>query len=83
MRYARAQHQSKQKTAFVLPRQMVERMRAAARRNRRPLVAGLVLALDRFLGQRERAMALVVLALLSGLWDAPASGPQRRYDPTL
>jgi Arc-like DNA binding domain len=42
-----------QKITFVLPRQLIERLRAVAKRNRRSLVGELVWAVDQYLRQQE------------------------------
>jgi len=44
----------KQKITFVLPRQLIERLRAVAKRNRRSLVGELVWALEQYLKQQEQ-----------------------------
>ena len=44
----------KQKITFVLPRQLIERLRAVAKRNRRSLVGELVWALEQYLRQQEQ-----------------------------
>ena len=45
--------ESKQKVTFVLPRQLIERLRAVAKRNRRSLVGELVWAVEQYLRQQE------------------------------
>jgi Arc-like DNA binding domain len=47
------EQESKQKITFVLPRQLIERLRAVAKRNRRSLVGELVWAVDQYLRQQE------------------------------
>jgi len=47
------EQESKQKITFVLPRQLIERLRAVAKRNRRSLVSELVWALEQYLRQQE------------------------------
>ena len=44
----------KQKITFVLPRQLIERLRTVARRNRRSLVGELVWAVEQYLRQQEQ-----------------------------
>jgi Arc-like DNA binding domain len=48
------EHESKQKITFVLPRQLIEQLRAAAKRNRRSLVGELVWALEQYLRQQDQ-----------------------------
>jgi hypothetical protein len=47
------EQESKQKVTFVLPRQLIERLRAVAKRNRRSLVGELVWAVEQYLKQQE------------------------------
>ena len=47
------EQESKQKITFVLPRQVIERLRAVAKRNRRSLVGELVWAVEQYLRQQE------------------------------
>jgi Arc-like DNA binding domain len=47
-------HEEKLKITFVLPRQLVERLRESAARNRRSLVSELVWALEQYLRQQEQ-----------------------------
>jgi len=44
----------KQKITFVVPRQLIERLRAIAKRNRRSLVGELVWALEQYLRQQQQ-----------------------------
>jgi hypothetical protein len=44
----------KQKITFVLPRQLIERLRVVAKRNRRSVVSELVWALEQYLRQQEQ-----------------------------
>ena len=55
MYYARMEHESKQKITFVLPRQLIEQLRAAAKRNRRSLAGELVWALEQYLRQQDKS----------------------------
>jgi len=48
------EQECKQKITFVLPRQLIERLRAVAKRNRRSLVSELVWALEQYLRQQEQ-----------------------------
>jgi Arc-like DNA binding domain len=48
------EQEPKQKITFVLPRQLIERLRAAAKRNRRSLVSELVWAVEQYLRQQEQ-----------------------------
>jgi hypothetical protein len=48
------EHEEKQKITFVLPRQLIERLRESAARNRRSLVGELVWAVEQYLRQQER-----------------------------
>jgi hypothetical protein len=48
------QQEPKQKITFVVPRQLLERLRTVARRNRRSLVSELVWALEQYLRQQEQ-----------------------------
>ena len=48
------EQEPKQKITFVLPRQLIERLRAVAKRNRRSLVGELVWALERYLQEQEQ-----------------------------
>lgn len=48
------EQEPKQKITFVLPRQLIERLRAVAKRNRRSLVSELVWALEQYLRQQEQ-----------------------------
>jgi hypothetical protein len=45
--------ESKLKITFVLPRQLIERLRALAKRNRRSLVGELVWAVEQYLKHQE------------------------------
>jgi Arc-like DNA binding domain len=47
------EQESKQKITFVLPRQLIERLRAVAKRNRRSLVGELVWVVEQYLRQQE------------------------------
>jgi hypothetical protein len=49
------EQEPKQKITFVLPRQLIERLRRVAKRNRRSLVGELVWALEQYLRQQEQA----------------------------
>jgi hypothetical protein len=48
------EHESKQKITFVLPCQLIERLRVSAKRNRRSLVGELVWAVEQYLRQQEQ-----------------------------
>jgi uncharacterized Fe-S cluster-containing radical SAM superfamily protein len=48
------EQETKQKITFVLPRQLIERLRVIAKRNRRSLVSELVWALEQYLRQQEQ-----------------------------
>lgn len=48
------EQESKQKITFVVPRQLIERLRVVAKRNRRSLVGELVWALEQYLRQQEQ-----------------------------
>jgi hypothetical protein len=47
------EQEPKQKITFVLPCQLIERLRAVAKRNRRSLVGELAWALEQYLRQQE------------------------------
>jgi hypothetical protein len=47
------EQESKQKITFVVPRQLIERLRAVAKRHRRSLVGELVWALEQYRRQQE------------------------------
>jgi len=47
------EQEPKQKITFVLPRQLIERLRTVAKRNRRSLVGELIWALEQYLRQQE------------------------------
>ncbi|HEU4783469.1 MAG TPA: Arc family DNA-binding protein [Ktedonobacterales bacterium] len=49
------EQEPKQKITFVLPRHLIERLRAVAKRNRRSLVGELVWAVEQYLRQQEQA----------------------------
>jgi hypothetical protein len=48
------EHEAKHKITFVLPRQLIERLRVSAKRNRRSLVGELVWAVEQYLRQQEQ-----------------------------
>jgi Arc-like DNA binding domain len=48
------EQEPKQKITFVVPRPLIERLRAVAKRNRRSLVSELVWALEQYLRQQEQ-----------------------------
>jgi hypothetical protein len=48
------EQESKQKITFVLPRQLIERLRVVAKHNRRSLVGELVWALEQYLRRHEQ-----------------------------
>jgi hypothetical protein len=48
------EQEARQKITFVLPRRLVERLRAVAKRNRRSLVGEVVWALEQYLRQQEQ-----------------------------
>jgi Arc-like DNA binding domain len=48
------EQEPKLKITFVLPRQLIERLRTVAKRNRRSLVSELVWALEQYLRQQEQ-----------------------------
>jgi hypothetical protein len=48
------EQEPKQKITFVLPRQLIERLRTVAKRNRRSLVGELVWALEQYLRHQEQ-----------------------------
>ncbi|HEX8032214.1 MAG TPA: Arc family DNA-binding protein [Ktedonobacterales bacterium] len=48
------EQEPKQKITFVLPRQLIERLRTVAQRHRRSLVGELVWALEQYLRQQEQ-----------------------------
>jgi Arc-like DNA binding domain len=48
------EQEPKQKITFVVPRQLIERLRAVAKHNRRSLVSELVWALEQYLRQQEQ-----------------------------
>jgi hypothetical protein len=48
------EQEAKHKITFVLPRQLIERLRVVAKRNRRSLVGELVWALEQYLRQQEQ-----------------------------
>ena len=47
------EQEPKQKITFVLPRQLIERLRAVAKHNRRSLVGELVWTWEQYLRQQE------------------------------
>jgi Arc-like DNA binding domain len=48
------EQEAKHKITFVLPRQLIERLRVVAKRHRRSLVGELVWVLEQYLRQQEQ-----------------------------
>jgi hypothetical protein len=48
------EQETKHKITFVLPRQLIERLRTSAKRHRRSLVGELIWAVEQYLRQQEQ-----------------------------